>query len=382
LGRLKTRKMAKGLRQLLETLLVREGYTREERLEILDHSNYPFIRDNLLELLCLLLRRAKEQGSPLTDHILMEISIAAGHVSPSSPSLLESDSSPYYSASSTASVSDKLPLSRAKIVLIGKQTKTGSQCVSTKTTSTQTRSKSVSDIFDELESCFAAETVTESSESEESEYSPRNSNGKAITNASQMVLRSNKCVGHYSLEKEKICVSDSDESNDILTGLPVGKHGSDIYTTENEKLDREHSFPPKTVFNPTGKKIQQKDSDKDKKLKGQKLEQCVSRAHLLRSCRVTSIAEGTESSDLRARGEDRAEPQPSTSGTSCRVRSIAEGTESSDLRARGKDRTEPQPSTAGTSKDTYDPGPSTSGASREGRKRSRKAEVPHKKVKK
>lgn len=134
--------MAKGLRQLLESLLVKEGYTRQERLEILDHTNYPTIRDNLFELLCLLMRKAKQQGKPLADHILMEISIAAGHVYSSSPSGLDSDvtsksQSPDYSTCSSG-LCDKLPMSRDKIVGLKKHLQTNSQSPCSRDVSTQT----------------------------------------------------------------------------------------------------------------------------------------------------------------------------------------------------------------------------------------------------
>jgi hypothetical protein len=231
-------------------------------------------------------------------------------------------------------------------------TKSDSKAVCKESTHTQTGSKSetVSQNYSDLQNC-SHETDNESSDSEGSRVSPPHTNGKSMPFPSQMVLRSRKSLVKY----QELSLSDSGESDSILKGLPMSNPSSEIFTTENDKLDEGHIFPHKSNLKASVPTDKQKVRNKEKKIKGQKLEQCVSKAYMLRSCRDT---EDGESFDLRAKGE---------------------GSSSSDLRAKVEDPSHALPSTSAASQPYYDPGPSTS---QQGRKRSRKLKVPHKKVKK
>lgn len=100
--------MAKGLRALLETLLTKEGFSRQDRLEILATNNYPTIRNHIFQLLRRIMRKARQQGRPFVNHFMIELDIAVDNVvvSSSSGELDSSSSSPSGLSSSQELPSD------------------------------------------------------------------------------------------------------------------------------------------------------------------------------------------------------------------------------------------------------------------------------------
>jgi hypothetical protein len=100
-----TNKMAKGLRALLETLLIKEGYSRKQRLEILATNNYPDIRNHVFHLIRTIMRKARLEGKPYADNLLIEMSIAIENVGATSSVESDTDSS----SLSYLTVSEELP---------------------------------------------------------------------------------------------------------------------------------------------------------------------------------------------------------------------------------------------------------------------------------
>lgn len=136
-----------------------------------------------------------------------------------------------------------------------------------------------------------------------------------------MVLRSHKTHKKSHSAKDLVVNSDTDQSEILLSVDPVTNiqkstiingqqlNANDIFTTENNELDQQLLLPKQTVPktpNKTGKFGDTK--------KGDILEKCISRAHLLRACK------GPLTSNPRAKSGDPCEPGPSTltpSQTSC-----------------------------------------------------------------
>lgn len=321
--------MAKGLRQLLQTLLTKEGYTRAERLEILDHSNYPDIRNNLFELLCLLIRKAKRQGKPLSDHILIEISIAAGNVTSASSSSSSTDiescpSTP--SSSNVASPSRPARSNKLSMLRTVENPPSGAPVlIDTRDISTQT--ETIAPI-----NCENWDESTESYEySSEEDDKPlqqlkmvlrsniRNASSQNKTNGKPGITSNNisvngKMDGPVTKEKfngmsKKTETShldiDSDESevfiahkNNTYGGVPeTHSFNSDIFTTECDELDAVPDMLVDRERNSTVPHMFSSHLSKGSEDKTAKLEQCISRTRALRACRLNNEEHSSKVAD-------------------------------------------------------------------------------------
>jgi hypothetical protein len=310
-----TNKMAKGLRQLLETLLIKEKFTRKERLEILDHRIYPSIRDNLFDLLCLIMRKARKQGTPLVEHILMEIKIAAGYLesmSDASP-VLESDSSTSYfsfnssGSSPTSSVVYKLPLGRFRT---SSEENGNHQTNSYNEHGTYDGVQPGENLDNESDSDsdtiilnFDSNGAIEDSQCSEDPENPSNGG---------MTLRSRKKVGGAQPQGHLSCDTDSDQLDNMPLSLRLRRvrknkkttndpKEDSIFTTENEELDNSGNIFPNICENRSQKQTAPRSL----------LEKCLTRVHLFRDCRAQTQA-------LRSQtlGPQSDNVQPSTSAAS------------------------------------------------------------------